>query len=78
MKTMKGGLTMENTASTLTDDALVSAPNARRLYLGGISEATEWRWSKQFASFPKAIRVNNRKFYRVGDCKLFWAAREVA
>jgi len=50
-----------------TDKTLVSASDARRIYLGGISEVTEWRWSKQFDYFPVPVRINGRKYYTRGD-----------
>ncbi len=64
--------------STLDDEALISAPEARRLMLGGISEVTEWRWAKQFPDFPKIIRINRRKYYRLGDIRKFTRTRAAA
>lgn len=58
--------------------SIVSAPVARLNYLGGISEPTEWRWSKSLADFPKAIRIRGRKYYRVADLEAFIASRQVA
>ena len=56
------------------DDDLVSAPEFRRS-LGNISAMTEWRWSRAIPGFPRAIRINGRKYYRVGDGRRFIASR---
>jgi hypothetical protein len=75
---------MEQIASTITpsipldDDALVTAPEARSRWFGGISEATEWRWSKQLEGFPKPVRIHRRKYYRVGDLREFYRTLAVA
>ena len=58
----------------LDDGCLVSAPEARKNWPGDISEATEWRWQNGQnapAGFPKPIKINRLKFYRVGDLRKF-------
>jgi hypothetical protein len=65
-------------ASALDDDALIAAPDARSEWWGGISEATEWRWTQQLEGFPKVIRIHRRKYYRVGDLREFSRTRRAA
>lgn len=62
--------------ATLPDDALITAAKAREHELGGISDTTEWRWADQFSDFPRPVRINGRKFYRVRDLRAFIARRE--
>lgn len=75
---------MEQTVQTSTitagvdDEALIAAPVARRQLLGGISESTEWRWERQLPDFPKPIRINRRKYYRLGDLREFSRSRAVS
>ena len=75
---------MEPNSATVTpptpldDDALVAAPEARRNWFGGISEATEWRWAKGLPGFPKACRIHRRKYYRVADLREFCRTRAAA
>ncbi len=74
---------MEQIASTITpspldDDCLVAATEARSKWFGGISEATEWRWAKDLPGFPRAVRINRRKFYRVADLREFSRTRAAA
>ena len=64
--------------TVLDDAALVAAPEARRAWFGNISEATEWRWSKNLHGFPKPLRIHGRKYYRVGDLREFSRTRAVA
>jgi hypothetical protein len=73
-----GQIVSTATSTPLDDDALISAPVARGDWWGGISEATEWRWAKNLPGFPKAVRINRRKFYRVGDLRKFSRTREAA
>jgi hypothetical protein len=56
----------------------VSAPVARRDYLGGISEVTEWRLAKKLPDWPPVTRIGNRKFYKVADVRRFMESRTVA
>ena len=74
---------MEQIASTVTpspldDDCLIAASEARRTWFGGISEVTEWRWAKDLPDFPKAVRINRLKFYRVADLREFSRKRAAA
>lgn len=51
----------------MTDrDKLVSAPKARREYLGGISAMTEWRWI-QAGILPRPVKINGRNFHYESD-----------
>lgn len=62
-------------AAPLHDDDYLSAAETRRRIFGGISEPTEFRWSKRFSDFPTPIRVGLRKFYKVGEARAFMARR---
>lgn len=56
---------------------LVPAPVARAVYLGGISEVTEWRWRRDLPDFPKAVRIARRNFYKTDELEQFIAAHQV-
>jgi len=45
---------------------LIKASDARQMYLGGISQMTEYRWRKR-GILPEPIRINKRCFYREAD-----------
>ena len=66
------------TGGDLPDEALISASDARRIWWGGISPTTEWRWSRDFTDFPVPVTIRSRKYYRVSDVRAFNAAREIA
>ena len=64
--------------STLPDEALVPAPKARRDFLGGIGETTEWRWAKSVPGFPEPRKINGRKYYTLGHLRAFNRTQEAA
>jgi predicted DNA-binding transcriptional regulator AlpA len=53
------------------DEDLITAPDMRRDWLGGVSESWEWRAARRFPDFPEPIYIGARKFYRVGDVRRF-------
>jgi hypothetical protein len=57
------------------EPAYVSAPVARRDYLGGISEVTEWRLAKKLVDWPPVTRIGARKYYKVSDLCAFMESR---
>lgn len=63
---------------TMQPCTIIPAAQARREYLGDVAPSTLWRWEREIADFPKAIRIGERKFYRVADLELFLASRQVA
>lgn len=49
-----------------SQNTLVSAPKARRTYLGNISAMSEYRWRKA-GILPTPIKINGRNYYRESD-----------
>jgi predicted DNA-binding transcriptional regulator AlpA len=45
----------------------------------GVSDMSLWRWSRDKAlGFPAPIRINNRRFWRLGDLEAWEATRGTA
>ena len=60
--------------SSLSDEALVPLPTARRDYLGGITAMTEWRWRKdERIGFPPVIQIRKRNYVSGKNLKAFVA-----
>lgn len=64
---------MKNFAA-ITDDSLVSCPDARQHMLAGVSRTTEWRWIKS-GILPEPIKLGHRsRYWRMGDLRRVLAA----
>jgi hypothetical protein len=50
-----------------------------RARFGGISEMTVFRWERNpNLNFPKAVRINNRRYWRLADVEFWELARAAA
>ncbi|WP_210245946.1 DNA-binding protein [Methylobacterium sp. WL19] len=55
-----------------TPDELLPATPTRMRY--GVSDMTLWRWENDPAlGFPKPIRINGRRYWRIADLQAFEA-----
>jgi predicted DNA-binding transcriptional regulator AlpA len=53
-------------------DELLPATPTRKRY--GVSDMTLWRWENDPAlGFPKPIRINGRRYWRIADLQAFEA-----
>lgn len=53
--------------TNLPRESLISCPDARANYLGGMSRTTEWRMI-QSGNLPKPIKLGHRsRYWRLGD-----------
>lgn len=47
--------------------------------LGGVSDMSIWRWSRDAAlAFPKPIRINSRRFWRLSDLVAWEQSQEAS
>jgi predicted DNA-binding transcriptional regulator AlpA len=63
-----------------TEDDSVLLPSAKvKMRFGGISDMTLWRWERnEKLGFPQPVRINRRRYYRLGDIKEFERRRFAA
>ena len=53
---------------------LLSATQVRKLFAGGISDMTLWRWMHdENMAFPRPIVINRRRYFRASEIEAFQA-----
>jgi predicted DNA-binding transcriptional regulator AlpA len=67
----------EGTPAPIVDDEVLLAALQVRMWLGGISQMTLWRWlGSDVVQFPQpTVRINNRRYWSAGSVRRWLSDR---
>jgi predicted DNA-binding transcriptional regulator AlpA len=67
----------EGTPAPIVDDEVLLAALQVRMWLGGISQMTLWRWlGSDAVQFPQpTVRINNRRYWSAGSVRRWLSDR---